>query len=881
MNDRPDLSSCAREPIRIPGSIQPHGALIGLQEPHLEVVLASANASGMLGGNGDLQGARLGQLVDAASMKTLTQALHGDPRDANPLVLRLSDGRPVHGLAHRSDGLLLLEFEPAETDEDQFRTAYRRLVRRFEWLRRSQSLREISEIAVREMQRLTGFDRVMVYRFDSHANGEVIAEQCVDAEMESFLGLHYPASDIPAQARRLYVENPIRLIVDVNYTPVPINPDVNPLTRQPLNLSHAALRSVSPIHCEYLRNMGVGASMSISLLSGEELWGLIACHHREPFHVPYSTRLVCEFLAHVLSARIVELDRIEVLTHKTRAYGVQSRLIDEMVSAPRFQEGLGVEGRQLTDLIRCNSAAVLFRGEVTRIGPAPEERAIRELGAALARRERHEVVATDCLASIHPPAADYVDIAAGAVAVPISADGSDLIFWFRDERIRSVTWAGNPDKAVIAADDGSARLRPRASFAAWVEQVRGQSEPWADWEIEVAADFRTALVASIIHQAAELERLNTRLLKVNRTKDEFLAMVSHELRNPLNAILGWVRIARMGMSDDDLQRALETIERNAVAQSTLVDDLLDIGRIESGRLQLETRPLDLRRLVTTALETVEPSARAREITICTEMVDQGTEVVGDSRRLQQVVWNLLTNAIKFSDEGTRIDVTLERRASTVALAVSDEGIGIHASLLPSVFEPFRQGEGPAKRSGLGLGLSIVKSIVELHGGHIGAVSGGQGKGSTFTVTLPIAALRTGDDVGVLSRTGAEIDLSGLDLLVVDDNQDAAEMVATLLRNHGASVRVAGNGLEGLRSLEQEPCALIISDLDMPEMDGFALMAAVRERPALRALPAIALTAYARGGDRARALAAGFRQYVAKPVDPDELVTVVASVLGRL
>lgn len=880
MSEELDLSECEREPIHIPGSIQPHGALLGIAEPDLDIVLASANASALLGDHGELRGRRLDELFDKGTVKLLRVALRDDPRDANPLEVRFLDGRNAHGLAHRSDGLLILEIEPASEDKIRFKSAYRRLVRRFERLRRASTLSEVCDISAHEVRALTGFDRVMVYRFDRHANGQVIAEERADESLEPFLGLHYPASDIPAQARRMYVQNPIRIIVDAGYEPVPLVPDINPLTGKPIDLSFASLRSVSPIHCAYLQNMGVASSMSISLLSGDELWGLIACHHRTPFHVPYGTRLIAEFLAHVLSARVSEIERTEALTRKNSAYAIQSRLIDQMVSAPRFQEGLTGDEQSLTDLLDCDSAAILFRGEVTRIGAAPAESEIRGLGAAMSAHARGHVTATDCLAEIVDDDDWPVDRAAGGIAVPISADGLDFIFWFRGERIRSTTWAGDPRMAALRPSDGG-RLCPRGSFEAWTEEVRGRSVPWSEWEVEVASDFRTALVASIIHQAAELERLNTRLVQASEQKDRFLATVSHELRNPLNAIMGWVRIARMGPSAEDLEHALETIERNAVAQTELINDLLDVGRIEGGRFHLETEPLNLARVTRDALDTVLPNARSKSIRIETALDEDQSDIIGDPRRLQQVIWNLLSNAIKFSEPDSRIQVTLGRASSAVELTVEDEGIGIPADLIDRIFDPFKQGDTENRRSGLGLGLSIVKSIVELHGGDIAVASDGEGHGTTFRVSLPVAAVRpTFATSSTTERSRAN--LEGKRILVVDDHPDAAKMVATVLETRGAEATVAHNGVEALEKVrDAAPFDLIVSDLEMPEMDGFDLVAAIHDDPARPAPPAIALTAFTRGGDRAKAITCGFRHHVSKPVDADELIAVVASVLGCL
>ncbi len=735
MSEPPDPSECEREPIHVPGAIQPHGALLGLNEPALDIVLHSANAAEMLGLALEPLGRNLTELLESSTVEALRRALAADAQDANPLAMTLRGGRPAHGIVHRSGGLLILEVEPAGEDALAFTLAYRRLIRHFTRLRQAATVQEVCDAAAREVRELTGYDRVMVYRFDERANGQVVAESRA-AELEPYLGLHYPASDIPAQARRLYVANPLRIIVDADYRPVPLVPAANPLDGRPLDLSFATLRSVSPVHCEYLRNMGVRGSMSISLLKEGELWGLVACHHRQPLLVPYGVRLVGEFLAHVLSARISELERAAALRRKSAAYAIQSELLEQIVSAPRFQDGLAGR-RTLADLMDCCGAAVLYQGEATVIGRTPPADDVVAIGAALQRRAARQVVATDCIAELHPPAAGYADRVAGLLAAPISSDGADFMLWFRPEHPRTFTWAGDPHKPVTARDDG-ARIGPRRSFGAWTEQVRGRSEPWAEWEVEVAADFRTALVAGIVHQAAELTRLNAELVNTGRQRDQFLAAVSHELRNPLNAILGWAGLARRGLKPEELEEALAVIERNAQAQAQLIDDLLEMNRLERGRIRIEREPVSLPRVVTETVASARPSADASDVSLEAHIADGVPMVMGDAGRLRQVVWNLLSNAIKFSEPGGRVGVEVRRVGNWVVLRVSDQGAGMDADQLPRLFDPFYQGSSGRAKAGLGLGLAIVKNIVELHGGAIDAASDGPGRGSVFTVRLPAA-----------------------------------------------------------------------------------------------------------------------------------------------
>lgn len=378
----------------------------------------------------------------------------------------------------------------------------------------------------------------------------------------------------------------------------------------------------------------------------------------------------------------------------------------------------------------------------------------------------------------------------------------------------------------------------------------------------------------------------------NRIKDEFLSILSHELRTPLNAILGWtqmLRSPRRKIDDATTARALETIERNARGQATLIEDLLDISRIITGKLRLSVRPVELMAAVEGAIDTVRPAADAKQIQIQTMLDPEASLVMGDLDRLQQVVWNLLSNAVKFTPRGGRVQVVLRRVDSSVAVVVSDNGRGIRPEFLPHVFERFRQADGSTTRSfsGLGLGLSIVRHLVELHGGSIRAESEGEGHGAAFTMTLPIAPVKNLPVVEAPHPTANNHlpfdDLPLLDsisVLVVDDEADAREILATALEQCGATVITAGCAEEALQQLEHQRPSILVSDIGMPGTDGYSLIRLVRSHPQLKPIPAIALTAYARVEDRTRALAAGFQLHVAKPVNLLELATAIASLTQR-
>ena len=407
-----------------------------------------------------------------------------------------------------------------------------------------------------------------------------------------------------------------------------------------------------------------------------------------------------------------------------------------------------------------------------------------------------------------------------------------------------------------------------------------------------------ALAENLAHRAGiavDNARLYRSAREANRLKDEFLATVSHELRTPLTAILGWASMLRKTEFDrQTAQNALETIERSARAQSQIIDDLLDVSRIVTGKLRLDVRQVEPSSFIDAAVESVRPAAEAKGVRLSKALDTGPTTLSGDPARLQQVVWNLLTNAVKFTPRGGRVEIRLAREGSNVEISVSDSGAGIKPEFLPYVFDRFRQADSSTTRrhGGLGLGLAIVRHLVELHGGTVRAESAGEGEGSTFTVTLPVAAVygRAADEARAAQtslRAPAASDecpeeIAGLKILVVDDEEDTRDLLRVVLGGHGAEVLTAATAREALELAARAKPDVLISDIGMPDEDGFELIRRVRELPAESGggVPAIALTAYARAEDRLRVLRSGYQMHVPKPVEMAELLTVIASLVRR-
>jgi signal transduction histidine kinase/ActR/RegA family two-component response regulator len=374
----------------------------------------------------------------------------------------------------------------------------------------------------------------------------------------------------------------------------------------------------------------------------------------------------------------------------------------------------------------------------------------------------------------------------------------------------------------------------------------------------------------------------------NRAKDEFLATLSHELRTPMNAMMGWIALLGSGRLEEEMQReAIATIERNTRVQAQLIEDILDVSRIITGKLSLEMGETPVAPVIDSALAAVLPAAQAKGVELRFDHGDKSALVWGDPNRLQQVMWNLLSNAIKFTPKGGHVEVALWRVDSLVKITVRDSGEGIAPDVLPHVFERFWQADSSSTRrhGGMGLGLAIVRHLVELHGGAISAHSEGVGHGSTFTVTLPLRALQNGSENGApeaVASTRLQHPLQGASILVVDDEPDARSVVAMSLKIHGAQVRTAASVAEAVELFRQWRPDVLVSDIGMPDEDGFALMEQIRTLSAEQGgdTPAIALTAYASSDDRTRVLTAGFSMHFPKPADPDELAAAVAGLLGR-
>lgn len=496
-----DLDNCAREPIHIPGSIQPRGVLAVVREPDFEIRQVSANVADLLGVSVDeVLGRHLSALIGPAQAERVQQSASafGDLRQRNPLELNLTvDGmsRPFDALLHREPGgVLLVELEIAFGERPfSFPNTYQAVRNSVEELNRASSMTELYDTTARAVRDLTGFDRVMVYRYDRDYNGEVVAE-CKQDDLNSFLGLHYPASDIPAQARAMYEKSWLRLISDVDYTPAPLVPTMDPASGTPLDLTHATLRSVSPIHIEYLQNMGVRASMSISLLRHGRLWGLIACHHYAGPHLPpYGARAAAEFLGSTLSLRLIDRFDDDQLRERLASQSMLAHVTAATLNESESVASALLGTPSLLDLLPSAGVVVSLGGEYHELGSVPPADVVAQV-VTWARGAGEEMASTERLSDALPG----LDLHEAAGALALNLPDEQYVVWFRQEVLRAVDWGGDPHNKAIAVREGDGvRLSPRKSFERWREVVDKCCEAWAPIQVETAEALRSHLVEEL------------------------------------------------------------------------------------------------------------------------------------------------------------------------------------------------------------------------------------------------------------------------------------------------------------------------------------------------------------------------------------------------
>jgi light-regulated signal transduction histidine kinase (bacteriophytochrome) len=714
-----NLENCDREPIHIPGSIQPHGALLAFDRLG-RLSHASANASQLLGVSLEFGRTPPPALfgTDPALEQQFRDALAGASSEelvANSLETHIGE-RTFDVVLNAQNGHLVCEFERRAADAGEVATFAHLAYRAMDTLKRQRSVERLLDAAVVAVRQMTGFDRVMAYRFAHDDSGDVVAEARSDV-LEPNLGRRYPASDIPAQARRLYILNTLRLIADVGYTPVPLLAD--PTQREPLDLSHSVLRSVSPIHVEYLRNMGVAASMSVSIVIGGRLWGMLACHHMAPRQVAYPIRMAVDVMAQVIASTVQSLTAQAREGAVARAAWLRTEIVRALAVGGEVGEIVMRESPALRESLGCDALLVTLDG-VPRAADHVHAGWAKALAEWLAARPESLVHVHDG-AQLPPPLPDQAEGEryCGVLALRFDAPRQGWIVALRREVIQTIRWGGKPEKAIAHGPLGP-RLTPRGSFAEWRETVRGRAEPWDDVQLELASQ----LLDSVGRAYAD------RVLEIDQLRSQLWAVLGHDLRNPLQSL---------SMATNALERGGEPGRLNSVIRSSthrmkqLLGDVLDISRLHHGfDLTMQWSRVDL---VAVVRQLVEESQVAYPTIALAVRLPPTLHADADERRYTQVVANLLSNA-RHHGQGS-IAVAAREEAGFAVLSITNDAPPIPDDIVAALFDPFKRhsATNDRNRTGMGLGLYIAHQVVRGHQGTLAYIAGA---GSvTFEARIPL------------------------------------------------------------------------------------------------------------------------------------------------
>lgn len=735
--DQLDISGCASEPIRTPGSIQPHGFMLTLS-PALVVQQASANLDHYTGHAAEaVLGHPLADVIGAAAYERLALELDGGALGNRPMYLgttTVANGRHFDVLAHAWDGVIIAEFEAVNRAHPaDFRHLYPLISDFLARVSEHASIPALTDLAARHVRSVTGFGRVMVYRFDPSGHGRVVAEARAP-EYDSYLGQSFPASDIPPQARALYALSPIRLIQDADYEAAALVPGDNPATGERNDLSFAALRSVSPVHLQYMRNMGTLASMSVSLIVKGKLWGLISCHNASPCPVPVEKRTACEQLGQILALCIESREDAAELQFRLDVRRIMVELLGHLTKGADFVENLSGVFPELLRFARAGGVAIVVDDRVLTYGDTPDADAVRALSNWLAVHGHTEVFHTDHLADVYAPARGMTRNASGLLALPISRIHQHYLLWFRPELVQTVDWAGNPyEKA--AAPGAPTSLSPRQSFAAWRETIHGHSLPWHAAEIELTVEFRSALLGIALERAEQMAELAEELGRANKELEAFSYSVSHDLRAPLRHIVGFsdLLIESAGSEDTGMRaRFLKNIKDSARLAGKLVDDLLSFSQM--GRAALRPADVDMTELVNGCIDKLGIDIGQRRIDW---HIDHLPTVRADPAFLHLAMFNLLSNAVKFTTgrDPAVIRIWSDEQPDAHVFHVADNGAGFNMDYVHKLFGVFQRLHRMEDFQGTGIGLANVRRIVERHNGRVWAEST-PGSGATFSFSIP-------------------------------------------------------------------------------------------------------------------------------------------------
>ena len=885
-----DPAVCEREAIHIPGAIQPHGALLALLAESQIVTHASANLFDILGwAPKAVLGQKLESIIGDAATQILKSAMSGE----ETVIQRRTepDGPLLRFRAFRTGRHIALDIEPIHPAPDMKppMIAVQAVLATFA---HATNRAELYQSAIAGLQAISGYDRVMVYQFGDRGHGEVVAESHA-AHLEPYLGNHYPTTDVPPQARRQFLRQRVGSVADSGYQPVPLLVDARSDDGEPLDLAESTLRSVSPMHCAFMRNMGTSASLSIGLTSEANLLGLILCHHGAPRIAGHDLRAAADMIGQVVSLLLVTLGEAEIYAERSGRSDTLQAVLRRLASPVPLPAALMAGETELLGLLDATGAMLRLNGRIVHVGATPPPAMTARLLTTMESAQAGAMTVMDDVALAYPELDGCAVDGSGALLLPLSESGGDLILWFRPELSRIVTWAGDPDEHI--QDPVTGRVLPRASFAAWKQTIRGRSKPWTGADLALAADFRRAFedevakrakveLANLRHheelndtleirisqRTKELDEQTSERLKAEAALQQIQKMdaigqltggVAHDFNNVLAAVLGNLELAEASIVEPSVLRVLGRAKHAAERGAKLTHHLLSFAR----KQPLSRETCDANRLILVFNSLIKRTIGS-SVLIKLDLAVDLWPVVADHVQFEMALLNIAVNARDAMPHGGALTIATRNSPAASAdqpgdlppgdytvMSFQDTGIGMSEELMGKVFEPFFTTKKVGK--GTGLGLSQVYGFCKQNGGTV-TLTSQVGVGTCVNVFLPRNRAIAESPAVKNHVPGAPEPLMtprSLRALVVDDDPGVLETTSEMLQSLGFDVVTANSGIDGVEILEGSTRVdFLVTDFSMPIMTGIELIR--RARTAKPGLPCLLMTGYADVGNFAEAAA---------------------------
>lgn len=739
-----NLTNCEQEPIHIPGSIQPHGFLIGFTNDFI-IRYCSENIKVFIDLTiEDVLQKPVEFIIGANQLPEFQHYIKNlENKLTTPFILTLCNTQ-FQCVISQSNDLLIGEFEPVSEHIPRVSTVYDQAINFAKYMSQAMTLQQLCHSVAAEIRSLTGYDRVMVYRFDKDYNGEIFAESKTD-EHEPFLGLHYPHTDIPIQARQLYIKNLLRLIVDVNYSPVPIFTREN-TDNSGLDLSYATLRSVSPIHIEYLKNMGVSATLTISLLHNGRLWGLIACHHYSAKYIDHYTRVAAQLQGHFLTSQIQVREMAEEYAVSANINRSLEALLNQTFEPKRESLQELVQQPQILEICHASGVAVILNDVVYKAGKTPDNASILAISEWAEKQASAGTFVTSVLPDSLPEAEAYCDTASGILYYQLGTIYNETIIWFRPESLEEINWSGDPEKAIVKDING---LSPRKSFEKYRQIVKCRSYDWTKTEITAAASFSYSLqkfitLILLTEEENRQKELANQLRESNLELENISWISTHDLKEPLRKIQMFS--SRLLDLEKDISptvsNTLKKMNASANRMQKLISDITDYSKIRHSDKSFER--INLAEIVGKVQQEFQEEIEEKQVEIITENL---SEIAGIPVIIYQLFSNLIGNSLKFSQDNTPSRIVISQEQAPVIapqvddprlytkITIADNGIGFENEFNDRIFKIFTRLHNTDKYEGTGIGLALCKKIMQLHNGYILA-KGVKNQGATFTLYFP-------------------------------------------------------------------------------------------------------------------------------------------------